>query len=100
VRQPWFDKQLGPAEEAVMWNFCVGRPYVEVTREYYTHRVVRELLAALDARAAALAQRLGVEQLDLRPVLEPTLENYYDYLHFTPAGARRVAEHVARVVLT
>lgn len=99
VRQPWFDKELSDAEEAVMWNFCVGRPYVEKTTDYYTHPLVRRLLTLLDERAARTAQRLGVEQLDLRGLIEPNLENYYDYLHFTPTGARKVADAVASVVL-
>jgi lysophospholipase L1-like esterase len=99
VRQPWFDKELEPAEEAVMWNFCIGRPYVEKTTEYYTHPLVRRLLTALDARASQTAHRLGVEELDLRSVVEPNLENYYDYLHFTPRGAQLVAEAVERKIL-
>ncbi len=99
VRQPWFDKELSDAEEAVMWNFCVGRPYVEKTTDYYPHPLVRSLLTRLDERAAATARRLGVEELDLRGTIEPNLENYYDYLHFTPTGARKVADAVASVVL-
>ena len=99
VRQPWFDKELDDAEEAVMWNFCIGRPYVEKTTEYYTHPLVRSLLTALDARAEQTAQRLGVEELDLRSAVAPNLENYYDYLHFTPQGAQLVAAAVARKIL-
>ena len=99
VRQPWFDKELSEAEEAVMWNFCVGRPYVETTTDYYTHPLVRSLLTRLDERAEATARRLGVEQLDLRGLVASNLENYYDYLHFTPTGARKVAEAVASAVL-
>jgi hypothetical protein len=38
---------------------------------------------------------LGVEQVDLMPVLEASLSTYYDFLHFTPAGSRQVAEHAA-----
>ena len=100
VRQPWFDTELSEAEESVMWNFCIGRPYVEKTSEYYTHPLVRSLLAKLDERAAATARRLGVEELDLRPLVAPSLTNYYDYLHFTPHGARIVAEAVSRAVLS
>jgi len=99
VRQPWFDKELDEREEAVMWNFCIGRPYLEKTSEYYTHPLVRSLLTRLDERAAATARRLQVEELDLRPLVEPNLANYYDYLHFTPQGAHIVAEAVSRAVL-
>jgi lysophospholipase L1-like esterase len=100
VRQPWFEKDFSPEEEALMWNFCVGRPYVEPTTTYYTHRVVGELMRKVDATAARVADELHVEHLDLMPRLSRDLGTYYDYLHFTPRGARDVAEHVAAAVLS
>jgi hypothetical protein len=33
--------------------------------------------------------------LDVKPVLEPSLTNYYDYVHYTPTGAGVVARAVA-----
>src|SRR5260221_3728646 len=39
---------------------------------------------------------LGVQQLDLRPLLESSLVNYYDGFHPTPAGARIEAVVVVR----
>ena len=56
-------------------------------------------MAMLDARAVRVADELGVEHIDLMSVLEPTLANYYDFFHLTPAGARTVAETVARVLV-
>jgi hypothetical protein len=56
-------------------------------------------MAQLDARAERIAGALGVEQIDLMPVLEPSLTNYYDYFHLTPAGARSVAAVVAQTLL-
>ena len=53
---------------------------------------------AIDERASLVAERLGVEQLDLMPHLDRSLATYYDFLHFTPTGARAVAELVAKVV--
>ncbi len=100
VRQPWFAKEFDAAEEGLMWNFCVGRPYVEPTTTYYTHRVVDELMRQVDACAARVADELGAEQLDLMPRLERSLATYYDYLHFTPTGARAVADEVTRAVLS
>ncbi|MCC7013832.1 MAG: hypothetical protein IT454_14845 [Planctomycetes bacterium] len=99
VRQPWFEKRFTPEEEALMWNFCVGRPYVEKTSSYYTHEIVCRLMQAVDARAVRVAERCGVEQLDLMPRLERSLATYYDFLHFTPQGARDVAREVAARVL-
>ena len=56
-------------------------------------------MAALDARAAQVAADVGVEQLDLMPLLEPSLKTFYDFVHYTPAGAATVAEAVAAAIL-
>ena len=56
-------------------------------------------MALVDERAARVANELEVEQLDLMPLLERSLVNYYDGFHATPAGARTVAAAVAAAVL-
>ena len=99
VRQPWFHKKFSAEERKLLWNFGAGRPYVEEVTVYYAHRVVNELLSAVDACEARVCEELGVEQIDLRPLLEPSFDTYYDYLHFTPKGARDVGRAVARAVL-
>jgi len=98
VRQPWFDKHCSTEEAAKMWHGGVGRAWQEEVTTYYSHNVLRGLMALLDERAARVAQDLGIEQVDLRPVLEPNLETYYDLFHATPAGARAVARAVATAI--
>jgi hypothetical protein len=56
-------------------------------------------MGLIGARAATVAEECGVEQLDLRPVVTPSLRHYYDHTHFTPAGAALVARAVANVLL-
>ena len=99
VRQPWFAKEFTPAENALMWNFGAGRPYVEHVKAYYTHRVARELMGSLDALAERIAREEGVEQVDLMATLPRDLETYYDFFHFTPKGARQVGRAVAEALL-
>jgi hypothetical protein len=99
VRQPWFDKQFTPDEEKVMWSFGAGRPYVEEVTTYYSHAVAWKLMREIDARASAVARSLGVEQLDLMPVLERSLEIYYDEFHHTPKGCEVVGTKVAEAIL-
>ena len=100
VRQPWFDKDFNAEEEAAMWSFSHGRLCKEIeARTCYTHSAVRELMGKVDGRTARVAGQLGLEHVNLMPILEASLENFYDFLHFTPAGAMRVAEHVAAAVL-
>ncbi len=100
VRQPWFGRPLTSAEESVMWNFCRG-PLSSGTdsRIYYSHHAVRTLLQSVDRRVARVARVLGIEQVNLMPSLEASLATFYDFLHFTPAGASRVGEIVAAAVL-
>jgi hypothetical protein len=56
-------------------------------------------MALMDAKAAATAKALDVEQLDLMPLLDRSLDTYYDCFHCTPAGARAIATAVAAAVL-
>jgi len=99
VRQPWFDKDFTPEEAAHMWHGAAGQVWREEVKTYYSFEVVSKLMALLDARAARLAQAAGVDQLDLMPVLERSLNTYYDCFHATPAGSRVVAAAIARAVL-
>jgi len=99
ARQPWFDRDCTPDEAARMWHGGVGQAWREDVSAYYSHDVLRRLMALLDARAARVAKELEVEQLDIRDVVEPSLENYYDFFHATPAGARAVASAVAMTMV-
>lgn len=98
VRQPWFAKEFMPEEQSVMWNFGAGRPYVEEVTTYFTHAVVSSLMQRVDEVAVRVADRLGVEHLDLMPILPRDLATYYDFLHFTPKGAELVGRAVAEKI--
>lgn len=99
VRQPWFDKECTADEAALMWHGGVGQAWREELTTFYSLEVQSRLMGLLDARAARAAHELGVEQLDLMPIVEPSATTYYDFFHATPAGARAIAAAVARVVL-
>jgi hypothetical protein len=99
VRQSWFDKEpLTPEEAAHMWHGGVGQAWCEEVTTYYSIEVTSRLMARLDARAARVAAELGVEQIDLRAILDPSLATYYDFFHLTPSGAHAVASAVARTL--
>jgi lysophospholipase L1-like esterase len=99
VRQPWFDKTFTPAEEKLMWSFGTGRPHAEEVTAYYSHAAVWQLMRQVDARTARIAEDLGVEALDLMPLLERNVETYYDELHHTPKGCAVIGNAVANVIL-
>ena len=76
-----------------------ARSWREDVTTYYSFDVVSKLMALVDAKAAGVAKALDVEQLDLMPLLERSLDTYYDCFHCTPAGARAIATAVAAAVL-
>lgn len=99
VRQPWFDKSFSPDEAAQMWHGGAGQVWRAEVTTYYSFDVVSRLMALLDARAASVARAVHVEQLDLMPILDRSLDMYYDAFHATPAGARTVAAAVAAAIV-
>lgn len=100
LRTPWFEKEYTPQEAARLWHGAMGHPW---TRQhigvYFAFDVVDGLMAQVDARAVEVARQLGVEHVDLKSRLEPSLNTYYDYTHVTPAGARVVALAVAAALI-
>jgi lysophospholipase L1-like esterase len=98
VRQPWFDKDYTSEEAALMWHGGAGQAWREDVTSYYSFDVVSRLMSRVDERAAAIADDLHVEQVDLMPVLERSSATYYDGFHATPAGAKTVAATVAAAI--
>jgi hypothetical protein len=82
-----------------MWHGGAGQAWREEVTTYYAIELTSRLMAMIDARVSRVADDLHADQIDLRALLEPSLANYYDYFHLTPAGARRVAAHVAAALL-
>jgi lysophospholipase L1-like esterase len=99
VRQPWFEGDYTAEEAARFWHGGVGRPWKEPVSVYYSLEVVNRLLSLVDARAAKIADELGVAHLNLRPRLTLGLRHYYDHDHHTPAGAAVVAQTIAAALL-
>ncbi|MFN2567933.1 MAG: hypothetical protein ABR499_23335 [Gemmatimonadaceae bacterium] len=101
ARQPWLDKPRYTAEEqAQFWHGALGNLFAggEI-KEFASSELIAQLMSQIDRRAVTVAEELGLEHINLREALEPSLCNYYDQFHFTPTGAAKVAEAVAAVVL-
>ena len=99
LRQPWFEKDYTAEEAACFWHGGMGKAWKQTVTTYFSLEVVNQVVHMLDARAAGVAEALGIEHRDLRSVLAPSLENYYDYMHYTPTGAAVVAGEVATALL-
>lgn len=95
--QPWFEGAYTPQEAARFWHGGVGRPWKEQVTAYYSLEVVNRLLDLVHARAAHVADELGVQRLNLREVLTKRASHYFDHDHYTPAGAAVVAQTVANI---
>jgi hypothetical protein len=95
VVQPCFDRDYGPAEEAQFWHAGMGVAWREHVTTYYSLDVANSLMRRLAARAVHVADDMGIEHLDVASSLTPSLEHYYDWLHYTPAGAAVVANVVS-----
>lgn len=102
VEQPWFDKKnYTPEEASHFWHGGMGgdpSKKEEVT-VFYSLEVLSQLMRLMNLRAAEIADVLGVEHLDLMPLLESSLRTFYDFIHFTPAGAAVVAEGIAKTLV-
>lgn len=99
IRPAWFDKTFTAAEAAAMWHGGVGQAWREEVTTYYSFDVFSRLMRTLNHRVDAVARSFNVEQLDLMPFLEPSLETFYDVVHLTDVGARQVGEVVAAAIL-
>jgi lysophospholipase L1-like esterase len=100
VRQPWFEKEYTEEEAARFWHGGMGKAWKQTITVFYSHEVINSLLGLVDARAARVADQLGVPHLQLRPLLAQGLHHYYDHDHYTPDGAAVVARAVATALLT
>ena len=99
VRQPWFEKDYNAEETARLWHGGLGKAWKQQITVYYAQQVLNRLMGLVDARAARVAEELGIEHIDLKAVLAPTLDNYYDFAHYTPEGAAIIARTVAQAVV-
>ncbi len=99
MAQPWFEGDYTPQEAASFWHGGVGRPWKETVTAYYSLEVVNELLDLVYARAAQVADDLGIQSLNLRKVLTQRKRHYFDHDHYTAAGAEVVARLVANALL-
>ena len=98
VRQPCFDKPMTKDEEKWMWNFAQGVIYASDVDTYYSHRLIAELMHKTAERCGEVTRAHGAIDIDLGDTVEAGLENYYDFLHFTPKGAERVAHRIAKEI--
>jgi hypothetical protein len=100
LRQSWFDKpNPTPEEQALFWHGFVGDAAPAKREVFYSHDVFVKLTQDITSATIRVAHRYNVETISLADAVKPSTENYYDLIHYTPTGARRVAAFVASNML-
>jgi lysophospholipase L1-like esterase len=100
LRQSWFDApNPTPGELSQFWHGFVGDSRPGDRKVFYDYATFSRLMAETDQANIRVARRLGLETTHLAEAVTPNLENYYDQIHFTPAGARRIADFVTATIL-
>ncbi len=92
---------LDAAARATLWWGGVGDFQVPGARvPYYSVEALAEGMARYNEATLRVAERTGVPSFDLAAAVPRTTDMFYDDMHFTEAGARRVAEAVADFLVT
>jgi lysophospholipase L1-like esterase len=100
LRQSWFDApHPTPEELSQFWHGFVGDSRPGDRKIFYDYATFSRLMAETDQANIRVARRLGLETAHLADAVTPSLENYYDQIHYTPAGARRIADFVTTALL-
>jgi hypothetical protein len=100
LRQSWFNApNPTPEELSQFWHGFVGDSRPGDRKIFYDYATFSRLMAETDQANIRVARRLGLETAHLADAVTPTLENYYDQIHYTPVGARRIADFVTASLL-
>jgi hypothetical protein len=101
VGSPWLEKKHYTSEEiSHSWHGGIGDSFKgENVTVFYSLEVYSHLMRLLNLRAAQVADELDIEYVNLMPLLEPSLNSFYDHIHFAPAEAAVAAEAIAKRLL-
>jgi hypothetical protein len=92
LEQPWFDRSPNAVEEAMMWHFSYGNPRLGSPDAYFAHSAASDGLRVIADTIAEVTTRSGATWVPVRKSVEPSLSNYYDYLHPTNEGSIKIAQ--------
>jgi hypothetical protein len=88
-------EDLDPALIRLLWMGGVGEFQDHGGREYYTPGALRRAMDLYNRTMLEVCVELGVECIDLANLLPRDGSMFYDDVHLTEAGSRRIAEIVA-----
>jgi lysophospholipase L1-like esterase len=92
-------EDLSASERDLLWTGGPPLDRVAPGAEYYSVGALAEGMRRYNARMLEVCRERGVECFDLAARMPRSVEFFWDDVHFTEAGARRVAELVAAHLL-
>ncbi len=95
-----YKERLSTEEEAILWLgrlFC-KEPAGPFRMHYPSARSLARAMSAYNATTRRVAEETGATLVDLAPAIEKSRENFADDVHYTVAGAARVAAVVANAI--
>jgi lysophospholipase L1-like esterase len=92
-------EDLSPAEKNLLWTGGPPLDRIAPGKDYFSIGALAEGLRRYNARLLQVCRERGAECLDLAELLPRTTSMFWDELHFTEEGARRVADLVADYLL-
>ena len=85
---------MPPEMEEKLWMGLMRKPEVNLSTEF----LLREMIRFNDA-VRKLSTQYDVELIDLEKEVPKDLDHFYDDVHFTPEGSKRVAEVITTYLL-
>jgi len=100
IPQPWLPTEnLTEEEKRRLWNGAEGNPHKQNVSTYYSSELVAQLLSEVNEVACRVAVENGAQIVHIHNCLTPPTACFYDDFHFTPLGARIVADVVSKAFL-
>lgn len=87
--------EMGEGERRSLWLGWVGRNYREATA-YYTTGALAQGIQAYNATLLDVCQKRNIDCIDAATNVERTGTMFFDDVHFTERGCRRMAEVLSR----
>jgi lysophospholipase L1-like esterase len=91
----WSENMTGAAQD-LLWMGRIGKYYEDAPAAYHTARALAGGMKAFNDVLLDVCEERSLDCVDLAAAVPKTPEAFYDDVHFTEAGARIVADVLAR----
>lgn len=96
IEQPWMCREIRPEEESMMWHFSFGDPRKSACGAYFDHSFADDILRRISQIQREVALSSNVSFLSMIDKVDPSTDNYTDYIHHTPIGSSLIGKIAAK----